>query len=68
MNSEIASIINSLIMLSLLSYAFFIFHGKIYFKKKNDFIEKNKTMLSILSLLSMSYPIYRILSIVLKWN
>ena len=68
MSPENAHLVTSTITLCLLIYAYLLFQGKIPQKKKLDFIEKNKATLSILALLSISYPLYQILAVIFKWK
>jgi hypothetical protein len=68
MSPENAQLVTSTITLCLLIYAYLLFKGKVPQKKKLDFIEKNKATLSILALLSMSYPVYQILAVIFKWK
>jgi hypothetical protein len=68
MSPENARLVTEVITLCLLIYAYLLFQGKVPQKKKIDFIEKNKSTLSILALLSMSYPLYQILAVIFKWK
>jgi amino acid transporter len=68
MSPENAKLVNVAISLMILVYLLLVFQGKIVLKKRSDFLEKNKKWLTILGLIGLLYPLYEIVSVVLKWK
>jgi hypothetical protein len=63
MSPDNAKIITNTITVFLLGYCLLVFMDKIPIKKKLDFIEKNKRLFIVCTLIAMLYPVFEIVNV-----
>ena len=67
MSSANAKLSTDVLTFLILIYCFLIFSGKIPFKKKNDFLEKNKKLFIGGTALGILYYMYIIADDIFQW-